>query len=326
MPFSGSPPTMAPRVRPAPWRFLEHVLRGSGQVVFMDNPYTGLLNFIAFGWGAWAGGTNWSVAIGAVVGVLVATATAHALAVDAAERHAGLYGFNGLLVGAAIPTFLAATPLIWAVLVLASAASTLVTRALARLLQPWGIPFLTFPFVFTTWLVLLAAYPLPGLSPAGLPEAALPAASVADAGALPAALVVRAVLASVGQVFFVDNPVSGALFLLALALESRRAALLAALGALLAVACALLLGADRGQVVHGLWGYSAVLTAVALGAVFLRPGVRTLAYAAAGTVFTVLVQGASFSIAGALGVPALTFPFVLVTWLFLLGGWRDAMR
>lgn len=321
MPGSMSEGSSTTGTRRAPVDHLLSALRGSGQVIFMADSRTGLVNLLAFAWGAWAGGTRWSVALGAVLGVLVATATAHALAVDEAERRAGLYGFNGLLVGAGIATFLVSTPLVWAVLVLACAASTLVTHALARLLAPWRLPFLTFPFILTTWLVLLAAHALPGLS-----QATLPAALAADSGTLTAPWFLRAALASVGQVFFVDNAVSGALFLLALALASRRAALLAAAGALLAVACALLLGADRGQVVHGLWGYSAVLTAVALGAVFMRPGARTLAYAGAATVLTVLVQGASFSVAGTLGMPALTFPFVLVTWLFLLAGWPAALR
>lgn len=323
MPVSGSSPTLHRRARRAPRRFLERSLRGSGQVMFMNNPYTGLLNFVALGWGAWAGGTTWTVVLGAALGVLVATGAAQALRVERAARDAGLYGFNGLLVGAGIPTFLAPTPLMWAVLVFACAVSAGVTRALAELLRPWQVPGLTFPFVLTTWLVLLAADPLPGLATAALPQAGLAAPAVAASVAFGLADWVRAVLASVAQVFFVDDAVSGALFLLALALQSRRAAVLGAAGALLAVAAALALGAERAPVVHGLWGYSAVLTAVAVGGVFLPPGGRTLALCAIATLFTVLVQGATLTLAGTLGVPALTFPFVLATWLVLLARGRS---
>jgi urea transporter len=61
-----------------------------------------------------------------------------------------------------------------------------------------------------------------------------------------------------------------------------------------------------------------VLTAVALGTVFHPPGWRVAAYAALGTVFTVIAQ-AAFNVAlTPLAIPALTAPFVLVTWLFLL--------
>jgi urea transporter len=61
-----------------------------------------------------------------------------------------------------------------------------------------------------------------------------------------------------------------------------------------------------------------VLTAVALGTVFNKPGLRVAVYAALGTVFTVVAQ-AAFNVAlTPLAIPALTGPFVLVTWMFLL--------
>ena len=48
--------------------------------------------------------------VGAVVGLAVATGTAMLLHADRASLRQGLLGFNGLLVGVAVPTFLAATP------------------------------------------------------------------------------------------------------------------------------------------------------------------------------------------------------------------------
>lgn len=294
--------------------FVDSALRGSGQVVFMDNPLSGLLNFAALCWGAWAGGSTWAVAAGAAAGCLIATAVAWLLPVERTARRAGLYGFNGLLVGAGVFAFLANTPLAWTVLAFACACSTVLALAIGRWLQPWRLPGLTFPFVLTTWLVLLAAHALTGLP-------AVPATPIeAGDGALGVDGFLRAALVSVSQVFFVDNPAAGAIFLLALAVESRWCAGLAFGGALLANACALALGADAGLLAHGLWGYSAVLTAPAIGCVFLRPSPRSLLFAIAATLFTVLAQGATARVAGSLGVPALTFPFVLATWLFLLAG------
>lgn len=304
--------------------FGDAVLRGSGQVVFMDSPLTGLLFFAAMLRGAWAGGTTLAVALGSVLGCVVATATAHLLRAEGAGLRAGLYGFNGMLVGAGLPTFLVASPPMWLMLVCAAACSTGVTLALAALLRGRGIPGLTFPFVLVTWLALLAAYrlPLPGL--AGLPPAAptaAPVMAVLGAGLeAHAALAVlgQAALTNVSQVFFVDDALAGALFVLGLALHSRACAALAVLGGLVASACALLAGADAHAVAHGLWGYSAALTAPAVGCVFLRPGARTWLLAAAASVLTALAQGATAAAAATLGLPALTFPFVLCTWLVLL--------
>jgi urea transporter len=65
-------------------------------------------------------------------------------------------------------------------------------------------------------------------------------------------------------------------------------------------------------------GFSPVLTAIALGTVFNPPGLRSAVYAVLGTVFTVVAQ-AAFNVAlTPLAIPALTGPFVLVTWIFLL--------
>jgi len=61
-----------------------------------------------------------------------------------------------------------------------------------------------------------------------------------------------------------------------------------------------------------------VLTAVALGAVFYRPGGRVVIYAVVGTVFTVIVQGAMNVALTPFAIPTLTAPFVLASWLFLL--------
>jgi urea transporter len=100
--------------------------------------------------------------------------------------------------------------------------------------------------------------------------------------------------------------------------SSRAAAAFALGGAILAVATAHLLGAESQLVTGGLLGFSPVLTAIALGTVFYQPSLRVAVYTALGTVFTVIAQAALNVALTPLGIPALTAPFVLVSWLFLL--------
>ena len=79
-----------------------------------------------------------------------------------------------------------------------------------------------------------------------------------------------------------------------------------------------LFGAESDLIIGGLLGFSPVLTAIALGTVFYQPSPRVAAYAALGTVFTVVAQ-AAFNVAlTPFAIPALTAPFVLVSWIFLL--------
>jgi len=61
----------------------------------------------------------------------------------------------------------------------------------------------------------------------------------------------------------------------------------------------------------------AIATAIALGTVIYRPSVRVGLYAALGTAFTVVAQAALNVALTPFAIPALTAPFVLVTWIFM---------
>ena len=134
-------------------RFVDINLRGTGQVMFQDNPLTGVLFLAAIGWGAYAAEMP-HIAMAGLLAVIVATLTAQWLRVDETSLNAGLYGFNGILVGLALATFLAPGPLLWVYVILGAAVSVVVMLGTANVVKPWG-GALTFPFVLTTWLLLL---------------------------------------------------------------------------------------------------------------------------------------------------------------------------
>lgn len=301
--------------------FALRVLRGAAQVVFLDNPWTGLGNFAAIIWAAIFGGGSAAMAVAAVLATSIATATAPLLGASAANAARGLYGFNGLLAGVAVAYFLPAGPALWLLVAVAAILSTVVAVALERWLAPYNLAGLTFPFVASSWLVLLAAYRLPGLGTVAFPPAAL-VAPVAFGSAADALALGRGILTSVSQIFLIDNPTSGAIFLAGFAIQSRICAAYVLYGAALATLLAALLGADAQMVAHGLWGYSAALTAPAIGCIFLQPGGRAFLLATAAIVLTLLLQAATMALLAPVALPALTFPFVLATWVFLLAARR----
>ncbi|MEV0457606.1 urea transporter [Catellatospora methionotrophica] len=297
--------------------FIDTNLRGAGQVMFMNNPITGALILIAVGWGAIAARMP-QVAIGAVVGLIAGTLTAMALRVDTDSLRQGLYGFSPLLTGAAVPTFLDDTPLMWTYLIIGAATTTVVTLALTTVFNTWRVPALTFPFVLTSWFLMLAAYQFRKVSISSLAQPMLPKPVSGDRLDMSAADLATSMLKGVAQVFLIDNWVSGLIILVALAVNSRWAAALAAVGTIVATLLAAGLGADATSVTAGLYGFSAVLTAVALGCVFYHPTWPVLLYALLGTVFTVFVQAALNTALAPIGIPSFTAPFVFATWLFLL--------
>jgi len=298
-------------------RFLDINLRGAGQVIFQNNPLTGLFFLVAIIWGAIAAGQI-DIAIGAVVALVIATATAMLLDTDEDSLNQGLFGFNGVLVGAAVPTFLADGAAMWFILVIGAAVSTVAMLAVSKVMKTWEAPALTFPFVLTTWFLVLGAYSFGHLPITSMGPPALPQAASAAEPALSAAELFVAWLKGPAQIFLINNPVSGVLVLIGLFVSTPWAALFAALGAAVALAVSLLLGASLASINAGLYGFSAVLTAVALGCVFYSPSLRVAAFALLGTIFTVVVQGALDTAVAPIGIPTFTAPFVFVTWLFLL--------
>jgi len=301
-----------------PLRFVDLNLRGIGQVMFQDNPLSGLLFFIAIGWGSYAAGMP-QVAIGGLVAVVAATLTAQWLRVDAADLGAGLYGYNAYLVGLALGTFLTVSPLWWVYVALGGAVSVPATLGTANVFKTWGVAALTAPFVLTAWLFLLATYAFSAIGGGALPMTA-EIAPLDPAAANPLAFgdFVQGIFRSIAQVFLKASLLAALLLLVGLAVNSLAAAVSALAGAIVAVATAHLLGAESDLIAGGLMGFSPVLTAIALGTVFYKPGVKVAIYALVGTVFTVIVQGAMNVALTPFGVPTLTGPFVLASWIFLL--------
>jgi urea transporter len=299
-------------------RFLDINLRGIGQVMFQDNPLTGLLFLVAVASGSFSAGAPYIV-FGGVLGLVAATLAGFWLRVDDATLRAGLCGYNGVLVGLALPTFLAPGPLLWIYVLLGGAVSTIVNLGAANALKPFGAPTLTFPFVIVTWILLLATHGFAGLSGAVPPSAAevqpLEAAPGVAAGL---GAFVEGVLLSISQVFLKASGFSAVLLLAGLAVNSVAAAAFALGGAILAVLVAHAFGAESEIIAGGLLGFSPVLTAIALGVTFHRPNPRVAAYAALGVVFTVIAQVALGVALKPFAIPALTAPFVLVSWMFLL--------
>ncbi|MGC0390304.1 MULTISPECIES: urea transporter [Bradyrhizobium] len=298
-------------------RFLDINLRSIGQVMFQNNPLTGMLFLAAIVWGSYASGAP-RVAIAGVVAVIAANLTAELLHVDTDSLHAGLYGFNGILVGLALATFLAPGLLLWVYVVLGAAVSVVVMLGTTNAVKPWG-GALTFPFVLTTWLLLLATYGFSGLAGAALPTGRVVTAFQAYQGS-PLQLIdlVQGVFLSISQVFLKASSIAALLLFAGLAVSSLAAAAFALGGAILAVLTAHLFGAESDLITGGLLGFSPVLTAIALGTVFYQPSWRVGVYTALGTMFTVIVQSALNVALSPFAIPALTAPFVLVTWLFLL--------
>ncbi|MGH7020911.1 MAG: urea transporter [Brevundimonas sp.] len=294
--------------------FIDSVLRGVGQVMLQNNSYAGLLFLI----GVFYNSPLFGVAV--LVGAVASTTTARLLAVDRSQVQAGLFGFNGALVGVAVLYFLHPGALTWVCLVFAAACSTVLMAAMLHLMSVWKAPVLTAPFVFVSLCVFLATARFGRLASTELlPTAGLPH-SVSVEGVVTGSTVVEGLFSGVAQVFFQASPVTGVLFLIGLLVASRTAAVAALVGSLLGLMVAWGLGAAEPAIRSGAFGFNSALTMIALVSVFFRPGVASVIYAALAAVASTVVFAAVSASFAPIGMPALTLPFVLVVWVFVLAG------
>ena len=265
-------------------------LRGAGQVMFQDNPLTGVLFLVAIVWGAFAAGTP-AVVVGAVLALVVGTARR---CCSGRREHAapGPVRLQRVLVGAAVPTFLGDRPSMWVLLVLGAAVSTVVMLAIGNVMKTWDAPALTFPFVLTTWFLLLAAYfrPVPSPDPCRRPRSRRPSGPTPPVG-VDAGVAARRLAQGRAQVFLIDNWVSGVLVVIG---TCGRLALGGGLRWRLGASrcSSRSRSAPTATTSARPLGFSPVLTAIAVGCVFYCPSVRVALYALLAIVFTVIVQGA----------------------------------
>ncbi|MFC7555643.1 urea transporter [Pseudoroseomonas wenyumeiae] len=297
--------------------FVVEALRGTSQVFFMENALTGVLFFVAMAYASYASGV-WATTIGAAIGVVVATLTARLLGFTEESIWSGLYGFNGVLVGAALPTFIAQSPQLWVYLVVGAAVSTVFTAAFsATLTAKWDIPGSTGPFVLTGWLMVAGAYSFGGLRVIG-DAPALPSDYVQGLSLVPAPVELMEIFfRNIGQVYLLGSWVSGVIILAGIFIASIRAGVAAVAGSVIAMVVSIAMGANPNPVSQGLYGFSPVLTAMAVSVVFLSPSPKVVVYALLATVMTVFVQGALDVIVAPAGIPSFTAPYVLTMYLFM---------
>jgi urea transporter len=268
------------------------LLNGFSQIFLQAHPGCGLLVLLAIAIGAP------QLLGGALLGGLSSTLTAQRRGYASADIELGLYGYNGILLGMLLSlkfSWSALLPLL--IMVSAGLSSLLLAAWMQRIRERQWLPAFTFPFVGLSWLLLWLA---PSLQLEWQPTAPSQAQTLDWLASL------IAMARGVGQVIFLDQPLAGVCLLLGLLLADRRAACWALLGSTGGLALALYQGLPQHSALTGLYGYNAALAAIALSQVHRRPWLPLLGIGLA------LVLQPGFS---ALGLPALTMPFILTCWL-----------
>ncbi len=268
-------------------QFIKAIMCGIGQVMFQNNPYSGILFLIGIFY------NSWLLGLAALLGTIISTVAALLLKYPNKDIQDGLYGFNGALTGIAAWYFFEPSANSLLALVLGALLSTLVMHYLKKIISPF-----TAPFVLVTWLLiytLVFVFQLP-----------------LNSSSSPSLFTVNLFVAtshSFGQVMFQENIITGLFFLLAITINNRLMAVYALYAAVLASLTAWLLAMPYTEINAGLMGYNAILCAIAL----VDKNRTDMLWITAAIILSTLLNIALATT----GIITLTAPFVLSTWIVL---------
>ncbi|NXF44348.1 UT2 protein, partial [Oceanites oceanicus] len=300
--------------KPLMIQFIDWVLRGISQVMFVNNPLSGLIVVAGF----LVQNTWWTLT--GCLGTVVSTLTALILGQDRSAIAAGLYGYNGVLVGLLMAVFSTKGDYHWWLLLpvaLVSMTCPVFTSALGSVFCKWDLPVFTLPFNLALTLYLAASGPHNLFFPttAIQPATATPNITWTDAE-MP--MLLQSIPVGVGQVYGCDNPWTGGIFLIALFISSPLICLHAAIGSAVGILAALSLATPFSKIYSGLWGYNSSLSCVAIGGMFYAFTWQTHLLAIACALFSAYLGATVTNMLSVFGVPSGTWSFCLSALTFLL--------
>ncbi|XP_065140574.1 urea transporter 2 isoform X3 [Paramisgurnus dabryanus] len=295
-------------------QIIDWVLRGAAQVMFVNNPLSGLIIFA----GLILQNRWW--ALNGFVGTLFATISALILCQNRGAIAAGLYGYNGILVGLLMAVFSNAGDWYWWLLfpnIFMSMACPIVSSALASINSRWDLPVFTLPFNILVCLHMVATGHYNHYFPQVLiqPRTSLPNITWSE---MDYAKLFRSIPVGIGQVYGCDNPWTGGIFMIALFISSPVTCAHATIGSAIGMVSGLALAAPFENIYFGLWGYNCVLACIAIGGMFYALTWQTHLLAVACAFFCAYLGSAIANVMSNFGLPACTWPFCLSALTFLL--------
>uniref|UniRef100_H0XF99 Solute carrier family 14 member 2 n=1 Tax=Otolemur garnettii TaxID=30611 RepID=H0XF99_OTOGA len=295
-------------------QFTNWVLRGAAQVMFVNNPLSGLLVFI----GLLIQNPWWTISGG--LGTVASTLAALILSQDRSAIASGLHGYNGMLVGLLVAVFSEKLDYYWWLLfpvTFTAMACPIISSALNAIFSRWDLPVFTLPFNIAVTLYLMATGHYNLFFPTTLVE---PVSSVPNITwtEIEMPLLLQAIPIGVSQVYGCDNPWTGGVFLVALFICSPLICLHAAIGSIVGMLAALTVATPFETVYMGLWSYNCVLSCIAIGGMFYALTWQTHLLALICALFCAYMGGAISNIMSVVGVPPGTWAFCFATLIFLL--------
>lgn len=256
--------------------------------MLQNNAMTGLLFLTGIFY------NSWLLGLGALIGVLMSTATAFILNYKKADIYNGLYGFNGILLGIALFFFFKINILLIIFVIFGSVLSSVIMDYMHnRNLSPF-----TFPFVLSAWIIIIL-----------IKSFNLTTQTTQELIKTTHLNVLSSLSMGFGQVMFQASVITGIIFLLAILINSRITAIYGFIGSLIGLLLAFTLSFPLNLINAGIFGYNGVLCGIA--------SAEKKRFSWLYTIISIIIS--VFIIYGMTTINwiAFTAPFVFATWITL---------
>lgn len=254
--------------------FADSLLHSYSQIFFSNHRLFALILMVVTFFDVFAG-------ICGLTAVLGANGLAYVMGFNRNNIRMGYYGFNALLVGLGLGVYYQPGSEFFLVLFSAILLTLLFTLMMEGVIGKYGLPYLSIPFLFALWMVILASRQYSSLvvSERGLftmgamyGEGGVPLLDTYRwITEIPIPEVFKIYFRSLGAIFFQYYLLAGIIIAIGLLIYSRIAFLLSITGFLAAYGYYSIVGASIEQLSYSYIGFNFILTSMAIGGFFLIP-------------------------------------------------------
>ena len=280
-------------------------LTAYSSVLFNANPYFGFFIFLSTLF-------NPPAAFTGLLGILFSNLLALFLGVNEERIKKGLYGFNGLLVGLSVSLYHNVDFNLVLMLFAAIVLLVFLTLALEYMFSYFfGLPALSIPFVFVSIIIYFSFYDYHAFT--SRESYTFPFDSYFPE--IP--FYIKYYIKSLGGIFFQSSPWAGLIIAFILFVSSRIAFLLSVLGFSVGMLFHVTLSGSITDLSAGVVGFNYILSAIAVGGIFLIPSPGTFLLAALAAMVSALISSFTKVFFVQFNIPVLALPFTSVTLLFI---------
>jgi urea transporter/murein DD-endopeptidase MepM/ murein hydrolase activator NlpD len=296
--------------------YLSALLNSYAILFFSQNRILGVLLLLVSFFNVNAGLSGLTCVIGSLALVTV-------LGFKKEDIKSGLYSFNSLLLGIGFGTFFSFSFAFWLWLATACLLCVVLSITLSSFLGKYALPALSVPFVFSFWMVLIAAngYLGMGLLQKGSslifelnsnsPSHFTRLCHLFDHLSVPAYVLLF--FRSVSAILFQNSVLAGIIISIGFLIHSRIGFSLLVIGFIASCAINQFTGTYPGGMSNYYLGANFMMVSCAIGGFFLVPSWRSYLWAVVVIPFTFLVLNGFSRMLLVYNLPVLSMPFCLVT-------------